>query len=208
MPVGPVRSASPASSNPVCPSLESVHQMIAWSLSPSRTRLKKTATELYGRLVTHSRAPELYRDLAVPDTPEGRLEMVLLHMALAMGRLKVEGAEGEPLARALAEAFVTDMDDCLREMGVGDLTVPKKVKKAAAALFDRVNDYGAALEGGTDERLAVLFGTNVWQDPASSRAARLASYAQSAHRLTMGGAREAVLAGAFDATPALSNIRT
>ena len=100
--------------------------------------------------MAQARAPALYADLGVPDTAEGRLEMVMLHTVLVIERLRLEGEAAEELSRALTERFITDLDDCLREMGVGDLTVPKKVKKAAAALYDRTLACRAALaETGT-----------------------------------------------------------
>jgi cytochrome b pre-mRNA-processing protein 3 len=117
-----------------------------WGLLPRRKTKAATATDIYGRLVTQARQRAFYAELGVPDTPEGRLELVMLHVVLMLRRLATEGESAAVLARSLTETFVRDMDDCLREMGVGDLTVAKKVKQAAAALFDRNRDYGAALE--------------------------------------------------------------
>ena len=119
-----------------------------WSLLTRRRGRDPTATEIYGRLVAQARAEPFYASLGVPDTPEGRLEMIMLHLVLMQERLKVEGETGAELSRALSETFVSDLDDCLRELGVGDLTVPKKIKMAAAALFDRSRDYGSALAAG------------------------------------------------------------
>ena len=151
-----------------------------WSYLTGRNQPKATATELYGRVVAQARAPWFYSELGVPDTPEGRFELVLLHVTLLLHRLKLEGSAAEPAARALAEAFVTDMDDCLREMGVGDMTVAKKVKKAAAALFDRTRDYGEALATEGDAPLAALMSAHVVGAGHDAAAARLAAYARSA----------------------------
>jgi cytochrome b pre-mRNA-processing protein 3 len=98
--------------------------------------------------VAQARNPASYRDLGVPDTPEARLEMLLLYLAPVLLRLRLEGAVTERLARALIKAFVSDMDARLREMGIGDLSVPRHVKKAVAALYDRIRDYRRALAGG------------------------------------------------------------
>jgi cytochrome b pre-mRNA-processing protein 3 len=127
-----------------------------WGLLTRRSDPARTATELYGRLVAQARSPAFYAGMGVPDTPEGRFELLLLHMALMLRRLQREGQETAQLARALSETFVIDMDDCMREMGVGDLTVAKKVKKAAAALYDRSRDYGKALELADADLLAQL----------------------------------------------------
>lgn len=93
---------------------------------------------LYDSIVAAARQARLYADWGVPDTPAGRIEMVAVHTAIVTHALIALGAAGEERARALNERFVTDMDDNMREIGVGDLTVPRKVKKAAAAVYDRV----------------------------------------------------------------------
>lgn len=182
--------------------------MIA-STSPwnRRRAIVRTASELYGRLVARAREPWLYADVGVPDSPEGRLELLLMHMVLMLERLKATGPAGSPLARALTETFVTDMDDCLREMGVGDLTVPRKVKKAAAALYDRSRDYGEALRARDRARLAALLATHVWSgapsdDAAASRGLRLAGYALDLAEALGGLADAAVLEGSISLSAA------
>ena len=120
-----------------------------------------TAREIYGSSVTAARHETFYTAWGVPDTPEGRLEMLLLHLALTLDRLDAEGGAAEPLRRRLTENFVSDMDDNFREMGVGDLTVPKRVKKAAAALYDRHRDYAAALALPDDSALATTLATTI-----------------------------------------------
>jgi cytochrome b pre-mRNA-processing protein 3 len=125
----------------------------------------RTATEIYGRLVTLARSPGYYSRLGIPDTPEGRLEMVLTHVVLIILRLRNEPAPEQQLAQAIAERFVTDVDDCMREMGVSDIKVPQKVKKAAAALYDRTRDYGAALQASDDAMLVRLLATHLLGSP-------------------------------------------
>jgi cytochrome b pre-mRNA-processing protein 3 len=101
----------------------------------------RVASELYGLIVTAARLPEFYLAGGVPDTKEGRFALLVLHMALALERLRLEGGQGAALGQALIEAFVTDIDDNVREIGIGDLSVPRNVKKAAAALENRWNRY-------------------------------------------------------------------
>ncbi|MGE0761357.1 MAG: ubiquinol-cytochrome C chaperone family protein [Pirellulaceae bacterium] len=125
----------------------------------------RTATEIYGRLVTLARSPGYYSRLGIPDTPEGRLEMVLTHVVLILLRLRNEPTAEQQLAQAIAERFVTDVDDNMREMGVSDIKVPQKVKKAAAALYDRTRDYAAALQAGDDATLARLLATHLLGSP-------------------------------------------
>jgi cytochrome b pre-mRNA-processing protein 3 len=125
------------------------------------TRLKmwqdrrRQARSLYESIVTQARTRFLYADLGVPDTPEGRFEMVALHLVLTLDRLDRAGEPGRRLARALTETFAVDLDDNFREMSVGDLAVPRHVKRAVAALLERYNGYRAALSDSHDAPLTV-----------------------------------------------------
>jgi cytochrome b pre-mRNA-processing protein 3 len=92
----------------------------------------------------------------VPDTVEGRFELIVLHLYLVLERLRSEGAAGKRVSRALIEAFVTDMDDSMREFGFGDMGVPRRVKRAAAAIYERSAAYAAAQQAGPDDLARVL----------------------------------------------------
>ena len=137
--------------------------MLAWLTG--RTDPRHTADELYGRVVAAARQPVFYGDLGVPDTPEGRYELVALHLFLGLERLRLEGARGETVSRLALEAFVTDMDDCMREMGVGDLTVPKRVKRAAAGFYERAGVYRAGLDAEGWRPMAVAVNRYVFNAP-------------------------------------------
>jgi cytochrome b pre-mRNA-processing protein 3 len=126
--------------------------MLTW-LKSSRDR-RQVARSLYGSSVTSARAHNFYAQWGVPDTVQGRFEMIALHVALALRRLGKEGAAGRRLGLALTEAFVVDMDDTMREMTFGDLAVPREIKRATAALFDRHSAYLAALAAPADRSLA------------------------------------------------------
>ena len=127
--------------------------------------------------MTQARQPALFAGTGVEDTPEGRSEMIILHLFLVLERLGGEGPPGTRLGRLTAEAFVTDVDDSLREMGVGDLAVPRKVKRAAAGLYQRCHGYRLALEAGADCKLAAeLAGSVPGLGAGSQEALRLASY--------------------------------
>lgn len=139
-----------------------------WRLLTGRSPERATATKLYGSIVTQARRPQLYERSGVADSPSGRLEMLLLHMALALWRLQREGETGFALARALNEVFVADMDDCMREMGVGDLAVPGKVRKAAAALYDRTRMTGEVLRAGDVAALEQALGSRMFQGGAAA----------------------------------------
>jgi len=113
-----------------------------------RAEAGRTAEELYGSVVTAARQAAFYRDLGVPDTPEGRFELIALHLFLAVENLKQKGTDTTALLQRTIEVFVTDMDDCMREMGVGDMAVGKKVKRATAAFYERAGAYRQGLASG------------------------------------------------------------
>jgi len=107
------------------------------------------ATRLYDALVMSARQPAFYRDYAVPDTLDGRFECISLHVFALVFRLKNEGGEFAPaadkLAQSLFDAMFRDMDYSLREMGVGDLGVPKRMKRMMKAFNGRCHAYTMAL---------------------------------------------------------------
>ena len=123
--------------------------------------------------------------------------MIILHLFVALERLGTAGQEGRTLARLLSETFVTDIDDCLREMGVGDLSVPKKVKRAAQALGERSQAYrAAATSPGASVALAAEIASTVSglaDKPASASA--LAHYVLSARALMAALPDKNLLAG-------------
>ena len=121
--------------------------MLNW-LKERQTR-QRTAQQLYGTIVAQARQPAFYTDLRVPDTARGRFELIALHVALVLHRLQAEGAATSDLARTVGETFVIDMDDNMREMSFSDLAVPREIKKAAAALFDRHTLVADALPAAT-----------------------------------------------------------
>lgn len=119
------------------------------------------AKYLYGAVVTAALRPEVFGPARVADTPEGRVEVLVLHMVLVLERLRAGAPATDAAAQHLVEAFVEDMDDSMREMGVGDMSVPRKVKKAAAALYDRTLAYRPALDARDAAALAALLAQHV-----------------------------------------------
>ncbi len=110
-----------------------------------RSGLKDAAHGLYGAAVRQARQPAFYTTCAAPDTLDGRFDLIVLHVFMVMRGLKRLGEPGEPLGRSLLEVLFDDMDQNLREMGVGDLSVGKKVKAMARAFYGRSKAYGDAL---------------------------------------------------------------
>jgi cytochrome b pre-mRNA-processing protein 3 len=111
-----------------------------------RSSAAEAAVEgLYQAIVAQARTPAFYARLGVPDTLDGRFDMIALHMFLVLRRLKAEGVGGRALAQALCDRFFDDLDRSLREMGAGDLGVGRRVKAMAKAFYGRVAAYEAAL---------------------------------------------------------------
>jgi cytochrome b pre-mRNA-processing protein 3 len=157
--------------------------MFSW-LNNRRSH-KLTAEHLYGAVVAQARQPSFFTHLGVPDTLEGRYEVIVLNLFLVLDRLRGENEPAQSVSRRLTERFVTDMDDCMRELGVGDLKVPKKVKRAAAGLYDRVQDYHGAMTGTDEVALAKAIQRNVYTpeiaEPITSHATALADYIRRSH---------------------------
>lgn len=160
-----------------------------------------TIEAIYGMIVTQAREPIFYRDLDVPDTVNGRFDLLLLHLWLLLRRLRtVQGAT--ELSQALFDRFCEDMDDNLREMGVGDQTVPKRMRAFGEAFYGRVQAYDQAIEGDS-EALASAICKNILNGAHLDQAKLLAAYAR-ATEADLGRTGEAALLGAsFKFPPAL-----
>jgi cytochrome b pre-mRNA-processing protein 3 len=107
-----------------------------------------TSEKLYGAIVAQARLPVFYRSFGVPDTLEGRFTVLALHLFAVLHRLKGEGSEGRAFAQELMDRFSQDMETVLRELGVGDLRVPKAMRRLAGASKGLFQDYEAALASG------------------------------------------------------------
>lgn len=144
----------------------------------------ETIQRLYGAIVARSRDPAFYTDYNVPDSIEGRFEMILVHAFLLFHRLKDEDDARRVLGQGVFDAFCADMDANLREMGVGDLTVPKKMKKVAEAFYGRIGAYETPLDAGDTEGLADAVLRNVYGSNAEAalQARALATYMMEAAR--------------------------
>jgi cytochrome b pre-mRNA-processing protein 3 len=134
------------------------------------------ASALYGAIVAQARNPALYTDFGVADTVTGRFEMVTLHVILVLERLAPLGEAAQPLGQRIFDLYVLDMDRSLRELGIGDLGVPKRMKKMAQAFFGRHEAYREALAAGDAARLADAISRNVYGGSDGGAAPGLAAY--------------------------------
>jgi cytochrome b pre-mRNA-processing protein 3 len=130
--------------------------------------------EAYRSIVAQSRQVRFYADWGVPDTVTGRFDMVSLHVALFLHRMK--GApEAKPFTQALTDLFFLDMDRSVRELGVTDLGVAKKVRKMAELFYGLVRALDPALDTANPAELESLLVRNIYGAP-SPGAAPLAGY--------------------------------
>jgi cytochrome b pre-mRNA-processing protein 3 len=136
-----------------------------------------TIEVIYGMIVAQAREPLFYAGLGVPDTVDGRFDMLLLHLWMVLRRLRPV-AGGPALSQALFDHFCADMDANLREMGVGDLAVPKRMQKFGEAFYGRSAAYDAALSAG-GEALAEALCKNVLDGRGIAQARQLAAYANA-----------------------------
>jgi len=142
-------------------------------------RLQDLAHALYGQAMAQAREPAFYAELEVPDTFDGRFDLLVLHAFLLLRRLKQEGGEAARLSQAFFDLMFTDMDRTLREIGVGDQSVGKRVKQMLQAFYGRMRAYDEAL--AAPAHLSVTLQRNVYRDAAvtSESLARLAAYVEA-----------------------------
>jgi cytochrome b pre-mRNA-processing protein 3 len=153
---------------------------------PFRRPLRNSTIDaLYGMIVARARSPAFYRSYGVPDTVAARQDMIVLHLVLVLRQLRAVDAAGRAvgtsLGQQLFDRFCEDMDDNFREMGVGDLAVPKAMRRVGEAFYGRARAYEAALAAADADALAAAIARNVYglsEPPLGAR--RLAAYMREA----------------------------
>jgi cytochrome b pre-mRNA-processing protein 3 len=135
------------------------------------------AQKLYGAIVAQTRLPVFYQGLGVPDTLEGRFVVLSLNLFAVLHRLKADGAETRGFAQELTDQFTADMETVLRELGVGDLGIPKKMRGLAASSAALLQGYDEALESGESALTSTIAEALPLERPAAEAASeRLADY--------------------------------
>jgi cytochrome b pre-mRNA-processing protein 3 len=158
---------------------------------PKPARLAGEA--LYASAVAQARRPEFYSHMAAPDTMEGRFELYTLHVILLVLRLKGQGIDAAAAGQALFDAYLLSLDIALREMGIGDLSVGKKMKKLGRAFYGRVQAYDSAqaMPGELDD----LISRTVYEGREGCDPAPLVRYARAAREGLAVQPLERLLAG-------------
>lgn len=129
--------------------------------------LRDTAHKMYVTTVNQARSPALFSGLGAPDTLDGRFDLVVLHVGLVLRRLRGCGEGGQKLSEAVFSVFFDDLDQTVREMGVGDMRVGKKVKAMARAFYGRCKVYDEALDAEDVEALVDALRRNIYGPDAA-----------------------------------------
>ena len=143
-----------------------------------RNALRDAATRGYGLVVDYARRPVFFTDFDVPDTIDGRFELICLHAFLYLHRLKSEGDPGASLAQFFFDLMFADFDRSLRELGTGDLSVGREVKQMAQAFYGRIHAYEQALDAAGDAELHAALRRNLYgtAEPDEPALAAMAAY--------------------------------
>lgn len=159
-------------------------------------RYERAGFALYAAAVGAARAPWFYQVLAVPDTLDGRFDLIALHVSLLIHRLRQVPEPGPTLAQVVFDAMFSDMDNNLREIGVSDLSIGKRVRAMWNALHGRARAYEVAIQAGDAAALATALARNVWRDAAPpGTAASLAAVVLAQAAYLAGQPIEAFAAG-------------
>jgi cytochrome b pre-mRNA-processing protein 3 len=143
---------------------------------------------LYGSAVAQARASALYARMGAPDTVEGRFELLTLHLILIIDRFKGEGGGRDGIGQALFDIYVSNLDGALREMGVGDLAVGKRMKDLGGAFYGRAKAYASAFTALPDEGpLNDVIARTILVDSLGANPGALAQYAARCHAALASG---------------------
>ncbi|WP_156681587.1 ubiquinol-cytochrome C chaperone family protein [Sphingomonas profundi] len=161
----------------------------------SGSDLRAPLRPLYAAIVARGRDPAWYRDGAVPDTLDGRFDMIAAMLALVLIRLEAAGAPAREPSTLLTELFVDDMDGQLRQAGIGDVVVGKHIGKMMSALGGRITAYRAALAGAEDLPAALTRNLYRGAAPAPDALALVAGRMRAFHRQLADTPADTIIAG-------------
>jgi cytochrome b pre-mRNA-processing protein 3 len=168
----------------------------------SRSPQTNPVRSVYEAIVALARQPVLYTDLAVPDTLDGRFDMIILHADAVVGHMQAGEPQDQEFAQELIDEVFRDMDRSLREMGVGDMGVGKRVKKMATVYYGRADAYARARTHGDDDLAAAIL-RNVYagDEVRAGEARRLSRYDQSFRKAVSDAQRDTIRNGKLDLPP-------
>jgi len=163
----------------------------------SNDRHKPVLDALYGTIMAQSRDPYFYTELKVPDTVDGRFDLLVMHCYLVVARLRDGDASDQELSQHLFDHMFRDMDHALRELGVGDMGIGKRIQKMASKFYGRGEAYDDALGAGDDGALRDAIGRNVFAatEPPEPAVTHLAAYLKTAKAHMTGQSLNDIRAG-------------
>ncbi|MEQ8479885.1 MAG: ubiquinol-cytochrome C chaperone family protein [Hoeflea sp.] len=138
-----------------------------WSLLKRKKSNQALVARQYETITGAARSPVFYDRMGVPDTVMGRFEMIAIHLVLYLRRTALAGEAVQGLAQEVLEAFFEDVDHSIRELGIGDMGVPKRMKKFARMFYGRANSYGEALEARDKNALSAALSRNIHPEGGS-----------------------------------------
>jgi len=130
----------------------------------------------YNAIVAQSRQPKFYAEWDVPDTVTGRFDMISIHMCMVFRRLRAETGQGNPFTQDLFDLFFNDMDRSLREMGVNDVSIPKRIQKMGNIFYGLVAKMTEAIDNEDKKLLSDVIDRNLFDEEKSEAATALADY--------------------------------
>ena len=136
-----------------------------------RKPIRDAAERAYDSVVEQARRPEFFTSLGIPDTLDGRFEVICLHAFLYLRRLKGEAAPAAAVGQLFFDLMFADFDRSLREIGTGDLSVGRQVKRMAEAFYGRIRAYEDGL-AGDDSALGAALARNLYGTATVSEADR------------------------------------
>lgn len=147
-----------------------------------RKASRNSVRAVYGAIVAAARHPRFYAEWGVPDTVDGRYDMIVLHSVLVLDRLGGEDQAAQSFAQDLTNEVFADMDRSLREMGVGDISVGKKVRRMAEVFYGRAKVYVPLIRAGVTDELRQAIYRNVFAGTGpETGAGELTGYAVRLH---------------------------
>ncbi len=163
-----------------------------------KNREEKRIARLYARIVKRARHPDFYQRVGVPDTLDGRFDVLALHVHLYLRALRRHDLGREALGQGLFDAFFADLDQGLREGGVGDLSVSKKIKRMAEAFYGRAAAYDAAFNATQpDQALADVIDRNIMSEEKLASSLQLAHYVVAFDQALALCSVDDIMAGAY-----------
>ena len=166
-----------------------------------RRRHERTGYELYTASVAAARAPYFYEALGVPDTLDGRFDLIGLHAAMLIRRLRSLPPPGASVAQAVFDAMFSDIDMNLRELGAGDVTIARNMRAMWEAFHGRATAYEAALDATDPSVLEAALARNIWRGETAEAAPRLAAIVRGLVAQLEAAPTAELLAGRFRFAP-------